>query len=278
MQAILITAYKNQLQLERLIHSFDDRFNIYVHIDKKSKISPSFCNQKNVYIIKKYSIGWGTINHLKAILDLLSLAISNDDNKFVHIISGQDIRVKELKDFQKFENDKKIYMDCQDVSDLPKQIKNRYQNGTISSNFRQNSHLVRAANILYGLTHKKKKKIGEFNYIYKGLIWMSFPAEVAKYLIRYIKDNKFVNSLRHIIIPEEFVFQTILMNSKYRNKIVNNNLRYDDWSRKRNGSLPATLDINDFNKVITGRYFFARKIDPIISNDLVKAVSKYLHS
>lgn len=37
MQAILITAYKNKKNLLKLVKSFNDEMNIYIHIDKKSE-------------------------------------------------------------------------------------------------------------------------------------------------------------------------------------------------------------------------------------------------
>lgn len=274
MQALLITAYKNVEQLERLIHYFSS-FNIYIHIDKKSEIDPSDLNKyKNVKVIKKYSIGWGSVNHLRAVIDLLKLAIDNEQNNFIHIISGQDIPVRSISDFKKFEHDNHIYMDCTSVVDLPKQIQNRYAKGTISSRIRQNSRLLLCLNIFYGLIHSSRKNIGEFRNIYKGLIWMSFPYNVADYLVKYFKNHNFISSLIHVAIPEEFAFQTILINSKFKNQIINNNIRYDNWTNERYGSLPSILDLSDYDKIINGEYYFARKADPIISKGIIQKINK----
>lgn len=104
MQAILITAYKNQDYLKKLIRFFSNKYKVYVHLDKKSKIQrDSLLLNKNVTVIKKYIVNWGGLNHLLAILDLLEMALSDEQVKYIHIISGQDIPVKPLADFSNFE-------------------------------------------------------------------------------------------------------------------------------------------------------------------------------
>lgn len=278
MQAILITAYKNSEEIKRLIRYFHS-FNIYIHIDKKSKLDiADFNKYKNVQAIKRYPIGWGSINHLHAVIDLLKMAINNKDNKFIHIISGQDIPVRKIQDFSRFEYDDHIYMDCTSVNDLPQQIRDRYAKGTVSSKLRQNNRFLLCLNYLYGIIHFNKNNIGEFANIYKGLIWMSFPCNVAKYLVDYFTNYNFLAEFKHVAIPEEFAFQTILMNSKYEKQIINSNLRYDNWSNRKYGSLPSILDLSDYDKIVKGNYYFARKADPLISKELIRKINLNLLS
>ena len=64
MQAILITAYKNIEHLEEIVRFFGEGFNIYIHIDKKSKITTEsidgLLKNKNIaYISRQYKINWG---------------------------------------------------------------------------------------------------------------------------------------------------------------------------------------------------------------------------
>ena len=87
--------------LIQLIRSFQDEMNIYIHIDKKSKeIDVSKLeqlNMKHLHIIKKYSISWGSYNHLLAIIELMKMAVSNKKNEYIHIISGQDYKIRNNK-------------------------------------------------------------------------------------------------------------------------------------------------------------------------------------
>lgn len=117
--------------------------------------------------------------------------------------------------------------------------------------------------------------MGEFEYsqIYKGLVWLSLPTEAAEYVLNYTEKNNFLDSMYHVTIPEEFYFQTILENSKFKNNIAKDNLIYNDWNHKKYGSLPAILDENDYARVVSNDYFFARKIDPKISKKLISRIS-----
>ena len=132
MQAILISAYKDTDYLKRLINFFDKDFEILVHLDKKSKIDPQDIQiNSNVHVFKKYTINWGSINHLKAILFLLQETLRIDKNiSYIHIISGGDIPVRKLSEFKKFENSNIIYMEHTKVIDLNSPVINRrYKDG-----------------------------------------------------------------------------------------------------------------------------------------------------
>ena len=106
-QAILITAYKDFKQLIYLVNLFDDTFNIYIHIDKKSKL-----NKENLVVLQEcpyvryvgcfYKINWGGVNHLKAYLELCKLAFQDKDNQYFHLITGQDYPIKSIKNFNEF--------------------------------------------------------------------------------------------------------------------------------------------------------------------------------
>lgn len=68
------------------------------------------------------------------------------------------------------------------------------------------------------------------------------------------------------------ICQTILLNAETKFNIVNDNLRFMIW----NGSSgPKILDQNDYENVINSKCFFARKVEPVISDEFVKLIEKY---
>ncbi|WP_270749105.1 beta-1,6-N-acetylglucosaminyltransferase [Lactobacillus amylovorus] len=231
MQAIIITAYKNKNYLQKLISFFDKKYRVFVHIDKKSDISINDMNvNENVTIIKKYNIKWGGLNHLLAILELLRIASEQPDINYYHIISGQDIPVKSLSEFSIFENEEKIFMQCENIKNKDFNFKKRYRNGVLFSNGDFRKIIEKIMNKLYSFTHKPRYYISKYKEhdIYIGLVWCYFPQGVAKYVLKYCNVHNFPRGWQHIKIPEEFFFQTIIANSKFKNKIVSNNLRYMD--------------------------------------------------
>ena len=98
------------------------------------------------------------------------------------------------------------------------------------------------------------------------------PKDALQYVLDYYQSNKSLKKdLKHCIIPEEFLFQTILMNSKFKKNVVNGNRRYTDWSN-RNGSKPAYLDISDYKKIIDTNDIWIRKVDSKISKELLNRI------
>ncbi len=278
MQALVITAYKDIDQIIRLINSTNKYFKLFIHVDKKSKnIFNSLVKSDypNIYIYSLYSITWGGYNHLAAIFDLLKIALADPDIDYCHIISGQDFVVKNFLEFEsQFEHSEKIYMSCMDVKYVDPRVSDRFRYWIPSSNWNLKRMIPRF--FVYILCsfqkvfHLNRKQLGPFITIYKGMIWTSLPKEVIEYVVNFVNRNpSYMKDLRHTRIPEEFFFQTILMNSKYRNQIVSNNLRYTDWTH-RNGSTPAILDESDYIRIMESNCFFARKIDSSISMKLIK--------
>jgi hypothetical protein len=73
-------------------------------------------------------------------------------------------------------------------------------------------------------------------------------------------------------IPDEIFFQTVLMNSPYKNGIIYDNLRYIIWSP---GSRhPATLNIRYFEDFMNSNKLFARKFDTNIDADVLDMIDR----
>lgn len=285
MQAFLITAYKNQEQLVKLIQSLNENALIYVHIDKKSKeLSLDELQKlqlKNTQFISKYNIPWGGYTHLLAILTLIRMALADERIHYIHTISGQDIRIKTWEYIEnRFATCENIYMTCTHSQDLPPKTRQRYEKRIVTSRGTHISGLVKKLNKYYKKLQKKLhlswNTIKPFDDVYKGMIWCSMPRIAAEYALDFCKKNPvFLRTLKHVTLPEEFFFQTIFMMSDYKKYVIKDNLRYTEWT-KRYGSRPAILDERDFEQIIESDSIFARKIDPEISKELIKKVETHL--
>ena len=277
MQGVLVTAYKDKQQLTDLIQVLYGHFKIFLHIDAKSK-EVDEAELKNafpeIYVIKKYRINWGGVNHLKSIVELLSIALKDREISYFHVISGQDFPVKSVAEFQKFfEKSDKIYMTCFGEDSFPDVVKERLNYRVINANWDSRKRAIRYINcvtrMMQEVLNKQRRTLGEFSKIFKGMVWVSMPRDAALYVSEYtLSHPRYMKDLEHTIVPEEFFFQTILANSNYCDQIVNDNLRYTDWVT-RYGSRPAYLDETDIDKIIESNCFFARKIHSTISQQLV---------
>lgn len=268
-QCLIITAYKSVEMLRCLLKATHDHFYCYVHVDKEK--------WKNFEILKKefddvsflhdYVVKWGGQEHLIVILKMLDMSLREDYN-YVHIISGEDYPTKPVDEIiAAFDDDDRIYCDYNFVSGKKHHAYRRYCFYWPYTKFSMNykKPLVRYFNLFCVGMQKcfpilQRNHIGKFQKIYWGFIWGTYPRYAIEYVLNYLKSHReFWKDLSTCIIPEELCFQTILMNSDYKEKVVNNNLRY--WNFEGgDGSGPIYLGMEDYSKIEKSNAIFARKI------------------
>lgn len=279
MQGFLITAYREPQYLSELINEITEHGDrVWLHIDRKSTFTGAdlqLHHPELVQVFQQYSINWGGVRHLEAIILLMSHALQADDIAYYHIISGQDAIARYPKESELGEA---ILMNAQQV--LPSDIitMRRLEQYNCFPNADTRMLPVRAINkAIYGiqqLTSHTQTHIPNMSNAYKGVIWSSMPAAAMRFVVEYHNSHpEYMRFLRHTLIPEEFFLQTIIMNSPFGTHVATTNSRYTDWTM-RNGSLPAYLDGSDIDAIRSGNYLFARKIDPSISSLLLQELRK----
>jgi hypothetical protein len=287
MQAILITAYKNYFHLENLVDFFNEDFSIYIHIDKKSSISKEeirkLKERKNVaYISQQYTINWGGINHLKAILDLSVNAIKNKENQYFHLITGHDYPIKPISEITAFAHTNRefSYMEYHPLPYSP------WPEGGLDRLSRYNLYDLidgrrgLGERFIKGFS-KVQKALGfkrsfekDFPSLYGGSTYWSLNREALEYVFQYMLEHpQYLKRFKYSFCSEEIFFQTILLNSPLKGKIINDNMRFIIWE-ERNGNFPANLDDSDFNNIKDSNALFARKFEFPISENLLKKIQQ----
>lgn len=282
MQAFLITAYKDYDQLYELASYLSEQNKVFIHVDKSSReISSENVEELNhignCEAISTREICWGSFTHVEAILDLIKLAVKDKAVAYLHLITAQDFPVVSLDEIERrFEKNTNIYLDYMGPDHLPETVKVRYQyyNWFVNWNVKNKWlwMLQHITVLLQKLAGVKRKNIGTFTSIYKGLVYISMPRDAAEYVLDYCEEEPdYLKSLRKCQVPEEFLFQTLFMNSYFKDRIVKKELRYMNWNRG-DGSSPAFLDESDYDAICTGDYIFARKFDTTISAKLKERI------
>lgn len=288
MQTLIVTAYKDEDQLLRLVRQFEDRFNVYVHLDRRSKAfnrsNIDSLGFRNLHICSTHAVAWGAIDHLQAILDMLKMAVADSraSGSYVHVVSGQDIALHSVKWFERrFDADEHLYLNYHFAGGELERWHWYFPTTRVNLKNKWVSRAQKASEIMQRWLRLSRKGIGEFsaNQIYEGLVWCSLPYSACKYAVEYADQHpEFLRTLSHMRVPEEYFFQTILLNSPFKAKIVNDYIRYMDWKTTRGGSAPATLDVTDIVKAYpcreAGEYAFARKIDSRISAEFIFGVEE----
>lgn len=271
--AIIIQCHRNSDQVNKIIDFFDDKeIDIYVHIDKKSDIKEFIKKNKNVSILdNSINVKWAQYSQVKATIDLMTaVKESGKKYKYIHFISGQDYPVKTLsyiKDF--FDNSQKQYIEYFTFpnNDLVTKGYDRYQvyypQWIIDRPSCKFKRIIRGVYRECILKSKfLKRNISDMPKFYGGSCWFSITGDCAEYILEYVNENKRFNEFfKNSIYSDEMFFQTIILNSVYKDDVVNDNLRYIDWSEKK-GS-PKSLGEIDIDYAIKSTDIFARKIEDI---------------
>ena len=114
--AYLIMAHNNFEQLNKLLQLLDYEENdIYVHIDKKSKLDKEYLlkhiKKSNVIFTDRVKVTWGSFSQIQAELVLLKESVKNN-YEYYHLISGFDLPIRKQEVIHEFfsKNTGKIFV------------------------------------------------------------------------------------------------------------------------------------------------------------------------
>jgi hypothetical protein len=263
--AHLILTYTNPGQTERMIRRlYHENFDFYIHVDKKFDISPHLYLQAlpNVYFIqKRVDVTWAGFSTIIATFECIKeIVASGITYDFINFMSGQDYPIKNAAFIYKFfeDNKGKEFLSFRDM-------KNDWTEGLIrlekyflsAYSFKGKYRIEQLINLI---TPKRKLPYNLHPYG-KSMFWMLSP-DTAMYVVNTVEnDRKLKNFFWLCWASDEFVFQTILLNSPLKEKVINNNYRYIDWSA--GGANPKILNESDAAQLAATDDLFARKFDVI---------------
>lgn len=278
--AHIIMAHKNPGQLLRMIKKlYHPNFDIYVHVDKKVELDPFkvILEVPNVrFINNRIHCNWGANSFLVAIVSSLKEVFSTETHyDYLNLLSAQDyplyspnfiynyLLTEKGKNFLSFENSKH--------SPWWKEAVSRYEKYHFTDmNIKGKYHLQKIVNAVMPL-----RKFPIYTDLYGGSksTWWTLGYDCAKFLADELSNNKkLIDFIKYSWGTDEFVVATVLMNSKFKSTIVNENLRYIDWSE--GNSNPKTFTIEDFEAIKNSGMLFARKFDTTLDEAILDQIDK----
>ncbi|TJX13964.1 hypothetical protein E9840_07685 [Tissierella creatinini] len=279
--AYLVTVYKNPTQVNFLLSQLleDPDADIFIHIDKKNlHVKDSLLIHPNIYILDdSFEVHWGAFGMTSAMLLLLKKALeSNKKYDYFSFRTGQDLMVK--KGFNNYlsENNGRIFMKTGVISrDNPTyshiaikwpEVTKKLYDGI------QLGRIVRSVLIkLYSRGINLLPSQIELKYDYKlyhGGNWFTIPHEAAYYIIDFLNQNQwYFEVFKNSLVPDEKFFQTIIMNSTFSNRIINDNLTYIGKLAKNH---PPTLTRQEISEIEDSNKFFARKFDMNVDEEVIR--------
>ncbi|MGM9553174.1 MAG: beta-1,6-N-acetylglucosaminyltransferase [Faecousia sp.] len=286
--AYLIISHQNFKQLEILMSLLDYEANdIYVHIDKKSKLS-GFEREKlkrvlrhsEMSFVKSRKVSWGADSLMKVEITLLQEATKRN-HVYYHLLSGADLPLKTQSYIhEKLNRDGRDYiaLETNRQPNITKSFLDRFRyfyflQNQIDRN-KEKSRIRKVQSLLLSIQKSigiDRTKRANFEYV-KGSQWFSITHDTALYIIdRYPQYKKyFIRSF----IPDESFLQTIVKNAPLRDHVVDDNLRYIDWKR---GS-PYVFRDEDYDILMKSEKLFARKFDTYVDQRIILRIQQHLKS
>ncbi len=261
--ACLIVTYTSAVQTKRMIDRLNNgQFDFYIHLDKKVNIKTHqlLFEIPNVYFIKnRVDVRWAGYSTVQAAFNgIKQITSSGIEYSFINLITGQDYPIKPAEYITDFleHNVGKEFIEYKGFDTDWTEAKERIEKYHFT-NLRVigKDHLARIFNFFF--RHRKMP----VNMLMYGIstFWTLSPA-CALYVVNYVEKNTaFRRFVKYTWGVDEFIFQTVLMNSAYKDTIINKNYRYMDWSA--GGARPKFLGIEDFDKIMASDAFFGRKFN-----------------
>ena len=279
-QAFLIVAHKNFEQTKLLIEFIaDDHHHVYVHIDQKNdemfnQLKQYFQSFHTVFFLEqRMSINWGGLSQVLVTIELLKKAISGNYD-FYHLISGQDLFIKSKKDVSSFleKNKGRQFLEVKKNQDYWR-IKGYY---LFSDSKYNRTRPVYMINHLLSKFYKKFPFRPNFKgyELYKGANWFTLSGDCVEYLLNYLKEHpKYMKDYKYTICADEHFFQTLILNSPFKDTVINNTLREIQWN---GGPNPKTYTVEDYQFLCESEALFARKFYSEVDNEIIKKVYQYI--
>jgi hypothetical protein len=108
-----------------------------------------------------------------------------------------------------------------------------------------------------------------------GWAWYSLRRDAARFLLEELRRRPELEAYyRSVVVSEESLAQTLLVNSG-RFRLVNDDLRYIDYSQADKGS-PRVLGTADLPMLAEGSWYFARKFDLGVDREVLDRIDREL--
>ena len=286
----IINVHKNFSQLERLLSRlYCDEAYFFIHVDKKVgkdiflQLVDSLSKYQPKFVENRICVNWGGFSQVQAtLLGLQILLESRVHCEYVNFISGQDYPLcsnQVINNFFKSNQGKEFicYHDLQfgGWSDKEERVTKYHFPDYYKTLKIDASEHPRVLGKFESMVNRiLPLRILPNGYrAYGGWSWWSLSIECVQYVFRFIGENRdFVNFFRYSLCPDEIFFQTIIMNSPYRERVVNDDLRYVVWSVGQ--SNPKTFEENDFSDIVSSNKLFARKFDMSQNSKILDLIDK----
>ena len=273
--AYFISAYKEPENIIRLVNVLaKDKDQFYIHYDKKigrqkfnhwKEIIEQKCRNTCIHVVSKHVCNWGSFGIIDATLSAMKFFEDSNYDYFINL-TAECYPIKSLNQINETFKDKntgfitfwKMPYEGWDHGGMDR-INNNY--------FFLKKKEYPYVKIIHFPRIRKKLPYGLEPY--GGWSLCCLPKDIIAYILDYIQNNlRLTSFFKTTRIPSEMIFQTILMNSPLKDRIVNDNKRYLNFVDAH----PRTLTKDDYETLKNSKHLFARKFNPSVSKELLDII------
>lgn len=268
--AYFILVHRFPEQFKRLFKAIYHPDNYYlIHLDKKAgneiceDIQDFLTDFPNTYILESENVVWGGYSMVQAELNGIKylLNINAEWNFFINL-SGQDYPLKSQKIIREYltKNKGNNFIKIANQLTARPETMNRIEN-----------YFVETDNGFSGVPYKRAYLKDVIPYI--GGQWMILTRAFCEFLCNSGEAKKFEDYYLNTLIADESFFQTVLMNTSFEGKLINDDKRAIIWIPDGDIKLrPKTFTEVDIKFLLEGDNLFARKFDDNIDNNIIDSM------
>lgn len=274
--------YKNPEQIERLIKSMNHpTFHFYIHVDLKINIKDYIhlgkMDRVN-FVQNRVLCNWGGYSFVEAILSSLNEILkSGEEYTFYNLLSGQDYPIKPVEEIYGFyqKNRNKCFISYSEDPDQKwwkEAIKRTELYHFTDLNFKGKYFVQKMFN---KYLRKRSFPLPIRLYGSSDSSWWTLTSECVSYIIDFMGKNiKLQKFMRYTWGSDEFLIATIIMNSPFKNQVVNDNLRYITWSDGI--ANPRIFTQDDLDLLKSSPKFYARKFDTTVNDKILDEIDELI--
>ncbi len=272
--AYIISAYRKPEHLVRLIQRLHTGANtaFFVHVDAKTdeatnrSMVEGVRHLDHVRFLPRHRCHWGGFGHvaasLKGIQELLDSGFGAD---YAVLLSESDYPIKSndfIRRFLAARDGRSFFMHFP----LPSES---WSGGGLPRI--RDWHLRwRRLHLRLPLRRSLPLRLAPWG----GSAYWCLSGHAVESVHRFVQDHpEYVRFFRHVDIPDETFFQTILLNSPLAGECDYVRLHYTEWNRE---PAPAVLTKDDYPHLAASDCLFARKFDPTVDEEVLDLIDENL--
>ncbi len=276
--AHLVITYTDPKQTERMIRRMQHPgFDFYIHVDKKMDISSHLFLAKipNVFLIKdRVNVVWAGYKTVEATLhSVKEIFKTGKKYDYIHLMSGQDYPIKSAGRIHDFfaANKGSEFLQFEHFDEWASESYPRIREYHLTNyNFPGRYYFQWMMNKFLPV----RKSPLPMEYYGSSMFW-ALTSECLHYIIDLIERNsKLRRFMQFTWGSDEFIFQTLVMNSSFKEHVINDNMLFLD--RDKGAPHPNILTFSHLRKLIDSDKFFARKFDAAQDAIILDHLDKHL--